>query len=123
MKKIGTINSLIFWILALNLASSRQAGGHQEVTLCPDDYSPPDGSACVTLDQLLTDDLIKSNTTFKLLPATFTIKQDLVIRFENVTNITLESAGPNKASISCNGNNLQFVVNRVSALSIQKIQF
>ena len=95
-----------------------QASGHRNVTVCPDDYSPHDG--CVTLDQLLSADLIKSNTTFTFVPATFKMTQDLVIRFENVSNITLESAS---AVISCDGNNAGFIFSNVSEVAVQNIQF
>ena len=89
--------------------------------MCPDDYSPHDD--CVTLDQLLSADLIKSNTTFKFVSTTFEMKRDLMIRFENVSNIILESASPQRAIIFCVGENTGFVFISVSGLAVQNLQF
>ena len=104
-------------VLAMSFVSAIEPSC-QNVTVCPDDYSPHDG--CVTLDQLLSADLINSNTIFTFAPATFKMTQDLVIRFENVANITLESAG---AVISCVGKNAGFVFSNVSEVAVQNIQF
>ena len=104
-------------ILAVSLVSAIEPSC-QNVTVCPDDYSPRYG--CVTLDQLLSADLITSNTIFTFAPATFKMTQDLVIRFENVSNIVLESAG---AIISCVGGNAGFVFSNVSEVAVQNMQF
>ena len=103
---------------ALQSSHVYQARGHQNVTVCPNDYSPHDG--CVTLDQLLSADLIKSNTVFKFVPATFKMKQDLVIRFENVSNIILRGAG---AIIYCDGKNAGFVFHNLSEVVVHNMKF
>ena len=110
-------------VIAASLASAIEARVYQaSVTVCPYDYSPYYG--CVTLDQLhmLYTNLItvKSNTIFTFAPATFKMKQDLVIRFENVANITLESAG---AVIYCDGENAGFVFSNVSEVVVQNMNF
>ena len=102
-------------------SSVYRASGQQNVTVCPDDYSPRDD--CVTLDQLLSANLIKSNTTFKFVSATFEMKRDSVIRFEYVSNIVLESAGPHKATISCGGNNGGFIFHDVTRAAVHNMQF
>ena len=130
------LQSVLLCALVLSLAScqyqldggqSRAIADDQDkhkashVTVCPEDYSPRDD--CVTLDQLMSGNLIKSNTTFKFKPATFKMKPDSVIRFENVRNITLESAGAYKVDITCVGNNSGFIFNNVSGLVVQNIMF
>ena len=93
---------------------------YPQVTVCPEDYSPHDD--CVTLDQLMSGNLIKSNTTFKFQPATFELSS--VIEFENVSNIrTLESAGAYKVDMTCVGNNTGFIFSHVSGLTIQNMMF
>ena len=117
----------VFLVLAVSLvrtielSGTRQASGYQIVTVCPDDYSPHDD--CVTLDQLLSDNIIKSNTIFKYASATFRVKQNTVIVFQNVSNIILESAGPQGTIISCVGENTGFVFQEVSELVMQNMQF
>ena len=98
-------------------------GQHQasQVTLCPEDYSPRND--CVTLDQLMSGNLIKSNTIFKFKPATFEIKQGIVIRFEHVSNITLEPAGGYQVNITCVERNSGFSFNDVSGLVVQNMTF
>ena len=105
------------------IADYQDDGKHKasHVTVCPEDYSPRDD--CVTLDQLMSGNLIKSNTTFKFKPATFKMKSDSVIRFENVSNITLESAGAYKVDITCVWNNSGFIFNNVSGLVVQNMMF
>ena len=105
------------------IADYQDDGKHKasHVTVCPEDYSPRDD--CVTLDQLMSGNLIKSNTTFKFKPATFKMKPESVIRFENVSNITLESAGAYKVDITCVGNNSGFIFNNVSGLVVQSMMF
>ena len=105
------------------IADYQDDGKHEasHVTVCPEDYSPRDD--CVTLDQLMSGNLIKSNTTFMFKPATFKMKPDSVIRFENVSNITLESAGAYKVDIICVWNNSGFIFNNVSGLVIQNMMF
>ena len=98
-----------------------KASEYRHVTVCPEDDSPRDD--CVTLDQLMSGNLIKSNTTFKFKPAAFKMKPDSVIRFENVSNITLESAGAYKVDITCVGNNSGFVFNNISGLVVQNMMF
>ena len=106
------------------IADYQDDGKHKDshVTVCPEDYSPRDDCS-VTLDQLMSGNLIKSNTTFKFKPATFKMKPDNVIRFENVSNITLESAGAYKVHITCVGNNSGFIFNNVSGLVVQNMMF
>ena len=132
------LQSLLLCALVLSLAScqyqldggqSRAIADYQDdgkhkashVTVCPEDYSPRDD--CVTLDQLMLGNLIKSNTKFKFKPATFKIKSGSVIRFEHVSNITLESAGAYKVDITCVGNNSGFIFNNVSGLVVQNMIF
>ena len=98
-----------------------KASEYPQVTVCPEDYSPRDD--CVTLDQLLSGNFNKSHTTFKFKPATFEMKPDSVIRFESVSNITLEPAGAYKVDITCVGNNSGFCFNNVSGLTIQDMMF
>ena len=132
------LQSVLLCALALSLAScqyqldggqSRAIADYQDdgkhkashVTVCPEDYSPRDD--CVTLDQLMSGNLIKSNTTFMFKPATFKMKPGSVIRFENVSNITLESAGAYKVEITCVRNNSGFIFNNVSGLVVQNMMF
>ena len=105
------------------IADYQDDGKHKasHVTVCPELYLPRDD--CVTLDQLMSGNLIKSNTTFKFKPATFLIKKGAVIRFENVGNITLESAGAYKVDITCVWNNSGFIFNNVSGLVVQNMIF
>ena len=48
------------------IADYQDDGKHKasHVTVCPEDYSPRDD--CVTLDQLMLGNLIKSNTTIQV---------------------------------------------------------
>ena len=122
------LQSILLCALVLSLASCLQLDGGQNkaseyphVTVCPEDYSPRDG--CVTLDKLKSRKLIKSNTSFKFKPATFKMKADSVIIFENVSNITLESAGTYKVDIACVGNNSGFIFIDVSGLVVQNMMF
>ena len=94
---------------------------YPQVTVCPEDYSPHDD--CVTLDQLMSNNLIKSHTTFKFKPAAFQLMPDSVIKFQNVSNITLESAGAYKVDITCVGNNSGFIFNNISGLVVQDLSF
>ena len=105
------------------IADYQDDGKHKasHVTVCPEDYSPRDD--CVTLDQLMSGNLIKSKTKFKFKPAIFKMKPGSVIRFENVSNITLESAGAYKVDITCVGNNSGFIFNNVSGLVVQNMTF
>ena len=105
------------------IADYQDDGKHKasHVTVCPEDYSPRDD--CVTLDQLMSGNLIKSNTTFMFKPAAFKMKPDSVIRFENVSNITLESAGAYKVDITCVGKNSGCIFNNVSGLVVQNVMF
>ena len=96
-----------------------KASEYAHVTVCPEDYSPRDD--CVTLDQLMSGNFNKSNTTFKFKPATFELSS--VIRFESVSNITLEPAGAYKVDITCVHNNSGFIFYNVSGLTIQNIMF
>ena len=105
------------------IADYQDDGKHKasHVTVCPEDYSPRDD--CVTLDQLMSGNLIKSNTKFKFKPATFKVKPDSVIRFEHVSNITLESAGAYKVDITCVGTNSGFIFNNICGLVVQNMMF
>ena len=96
-----------------------KASEYPQVTVCPEDYSPRDD--CVTLDQLMSGNFNKSHTTFKFQPATFKLSSE--IRFESVSNITLESAGTYKVDITCVGNNAGFIFYNVSGLTIQNMVF
>ena len=111
-------------VVSLVNATDHESSGvyHQTVvTLCPDDYSPRDD--CVTLDKLLSADLIKSNTTFKFVSATFKVKPRTVISFQHVSNIILKSAGPQGTIISCVGENSGFIFRGVSELVVQDMHF
>ena len=92
-----------------------------QVTVCPEDYSPP--GDCVTLEQLMSGNLIKSDTTFKFEPAAFKMKQGIVIRFEHVSNIIIEPAGAYRVDITCAENNSGFIFNNVSGLVVQNMTF
>ena len=94
--------------------------GYVTMYVCPD-KSPHDG--CVTLDHLMSQKLIKSNTIFKFEPATFELQQDSVTTFEHVSNITIESAGAYRVNITCVGENSGFIFNNVSGLVIQDMVF
>ena len=96
-----------------------KASEYPQVTVCPEDYSPRDD--CVTLDQLMSGNFNKSHTIFKFKPATFELGG--VIRFDSVSNITLESAGAYKVDITCVCNNSGFLFHNVSGLTIQKMMF
>ena len=98
-----------------------KASEYPQVTVCPEDYSPRDD--CVTLDQLMSGNFNKSHTTFKFKPATFEMKPDSVIRFDSVSNITLEPAGAYKVDITCVGNNTGFIFYNVSGLTMQNMMF
>ena len=103
------------------IAGTQEDGKHKvSVTVCPDN-SPHDG--CVTLDHLMSHKLIKSNMIFKFEPATFKLQPDSVTTFENVHNITLESAGAYNVSITCVGENSGFIFNNVSGLVIKDMVF
>ena len=71
----------------------------------------------------MSGNLIKSDTTFKFKPATFKMKQGIVIRFEHVSNITLEPAGAYRVDITCVGNNSGFIFSNVSGLVVQNMTF
>ena len=98
-----------------------KASVYPQVTVCPEDYSPRDD--CVTLDQLMVNNLVASNMTLKFKPAVFELKADSVIRFENVSNITLDSAGAYKVNITCVGGNSGFTFTNVSGLTVQNMMF
>lgn len=114
------VKLLLFCVMSLLVSLLCQAGS-LTITLCPEDYSPPDG--CVTLEQLLSDHLIKSDTTFRFVPATFRLLPGVIIKFVNVSNIILDTAGPQRASITCVGENSGFNFHNVSGLLLQNMQF
>ena len=89
------------------------------VILCPDDYVPRDG--CVTADQLISSKLIKSNTTFKFVPA-FKMEPNQVLGFENVSNITLDTTGPTEAGILCLGENSGLTFKWIQGLTVRNLQ-
>ena len=103
------------------IADYQDDGKHKasNVTVCPEDYSPHDD--CVTLDQLMSGNFNKSHTTFKFKPATFELSS--VIRFEHVSNISLEPASAYKVDITCVGNNTGFIFYNVSGLTVQNMVF
>ena len=84
--------------------------------MCPDDYVPRNG--CVTPDHLYN----MSDTTYRFVPA-FKMLPDQVIRFYAVSNIVLDTAGPDRASISCLGENSGFYFERVQGLTIRNLEF
>ena len=86
------------------------------LTVCPDDYVPRNG--CVTPDHLYN----MSDTTYRFVPA-FKMLPDQVIRFYAVSNIVLDTAGPDRASISCLGENSGFYFERVQGLTIRNLEF
>ena len=98
-----------------------KASVYPQVTVCPEDYSPRDD--CVTLDQLMVNNLVASNMTLKFKPAVFELKADSVIRYESVSNITLDSAGAYKVNITCVGGNSGFTFTNVSGLTVQNMMF
>ena len=110
---------LCFLVCLLASVGRYVNGEYDIITLCPDDYVPRNG--CVTPDQLVSDHLIKSNTTFKFVPA-FKMKPNQVIRFENVSNILLDTAGPVRANVSCVQEN-SFIFQNVKFLTIRNVQF
>lgn len=73
-------------------------------------------AAISTLDQ------IRHYLQFKFVPATFKIVPKVIIRFVNVSNITL-SAALHKANITCLGENSGFSFRNVSRLAIHNLQF
>ena len=127
------LQSILLCAVVLSLASCQLDGGQSraiadyqddgasDVTVCPEDYSPRDD--CVTLDQLISGNLIKSDTTFKFKPAAFEMKAGSVIRFENVNNITIKPAGAYNVDITCVGNNSGFTFQNVSGLTIRNMMF
>ena len=127
------LHSILLCAAVLSLASCQLDGGQSraiadyqddgasDVTVCPEDYSPRDD--CVTLDQLMSGNLIKSDTTFKFKPAAFEMKAGSVIRFENVNNITIKPAGAYNVDMTCVGNNSGFTFQNVSGLTIQNMMF
>ena len=121
--KLCFICICVLVVSLVNATDHEPSGVHHQtvVTLCPDDYSPRDD--CVTLDKLLSADLIKSNTTFKFVSATFKVKPHTVISFQHVSNIILKSAGPQGTIISCVGENSGFIFRGVSELVVQDMQF
>ena len=92
------------------------------LTVCPDDYVPRNG--CVTPDDLNNN--LKSNTTYRFVPA-FKMLPNQVIRFKGVdvmiSNIILDTAGPDKSNISCLGENSGFYFESVYGLTIRNLQF
>lgn len=113
---LKTVQLCALTVLWLRLFLSR-AGNI--VTVCPDsdDYHDND---CFKLHLLLSNpNLIKSNTTFKFIPATFKLKSALV--FENITSITLNSVAPARANISCVRDNSGILFQNVSGSIIQNI--
>ena len=130
------LRSILLCAAVLSLASCQLDGGQSraiadyqddgkhkasDVTVCPEDYSPRDD--CVTLDQLISGNLIKSHTTFKFKPAAFEMKAGSVIKFENVNNITIKPAGAYNVDMTCVGNNSGFTFQKVSGLTIQNMMF
>ena len=109
---------LLLSAVVLSLASGEH---HQELTVCPEGY--PDSEGCKTLDQLVSDNLILSNTTFKFVPAMFQIKPNTIISFANVSNITLQAASPRKPNISCTGDESGLAFHNVSGLAILNMNF
>ncbi len=110
----------ILFLFVLHLCSA--ASGEHLITVCPGSYSSQDN--CVTLHQLQSNtSYIKSNTTIKLVPTTFKVQSDTIITIANVNNITIESTGPNRANISCIGNNSGLLFRNISGLVIRKINF
>ena len=109
-------------IFLLLLAISLQAQGLIEqtsiLTVCPDDYVPRNG--CVTQDDLNNN--LKSNTTYRFVPA-FKMLPNQALRFKGVSNIILDTAGPDRAKISCLGENSGFYFESVSGLTIRNLQF
>ena len=111
-------------LLVLSLLYLSSGEHHQELTVCPEGY--PDSEDCKTLDQLVSDKLILSNTIFKFVPATFQIKPNTIISFTNVSNITLQAASPHSdgvANVSCTGGRSGFVFSNVSGLTVRNFQF
>ena len=96
-----------------------QTSGCSVLTLCPDDYVPRNG--CVTPDQLLSNNLIESNTTFKFVRV-FKMRPNQVIRFENVSNILLDTVGPDRANVTC-GQGSYLIFQNVESLILQNLQF
>ena len=111
-------------IFLLLLAISLQAQGLTQIeqtsilTVCPDDCVSRNGR--VTPDDLNNN--VKSNTTYRFVPA-FKMLPNQVIRFKGVSNIVLDNAGPDRANISCLGENSGFHFERVYGLTIRNLQF
>ena len=117
----------MFFILGLVLLASWTASTYlyndenltreyNVITVCPDDYLQRNG--CVTLDHLYN----WSNTTYRFVPAFKTLPNQIV-RFYAVSNIVLDTAGPDRASISCLGENSGFHFERVKGLTIRNLEF
>ena len=109
-------------LFSLLVLASLQARGYTQgvLTVCPDDYLPHNG--CVTPDDLNNNNNVKSDTTYRFVPA-FKMLPNQVIRFENVGNIILDSAGPDKANVSCLGENSGFFFANVHGVTIRNLQF
>ena len=109
-------------IFLLLLAISLQAQGLIEqtsiLTVCPDDYVPRNG--CVTPDDLNNN--FKSNITYRFVPA-FKMLPNQVLRLIGVSNIVLDTAGPDMSNISCLGENSGFSFESVYGLTIRNLQF
>ena len=110
-------------IFLLLLVISVQAQGLTQIqtsilTVCPDDYVTRNG--CVTPDYLNNN--LKSNTTYRFVPA-FKMLPNQVLRLKGVRNIVLDTAGPDRSSISCLGENSGFHFESVYGLTIRNLQF
>ena len=112
----------MFLILSLLLLASWRASTqfyYPQTLVCPDDYVSRYG--CVTPDDLNNN--LKSNTTYRFVPA-FRMLPNQVIRFEGViSNIVLDTAGPDRSNISCLGENSGFYFESVYGLTIRNLQF
>ena len=105
-----------FLVLSLVWLASCEYHHH---TVCPEGGG---ADGCVTLKQLASDhSLVQSNTTLRFLPAAFNTSS--VVRFVNVINLTLYTAGPHLASISfvTGGSGFQFY--NVAELTIRNMVF
>ena len=114
----------MFLILSLLLLASWRASTQfyypqtHVLNVCPDDYVPRNG--CVTPDDLNNN--LKSNTTYRFVPA-FKMLPNQVIRLKGVSNIVLDTTGPDRANILCLGDNSGFYFESVYGLTIGNLRF
>ena len=105
------------YFLVIMLYWAPKATAISTIILCPDKYEPR--KWCVMPEEL-PDDLIKSDTSFRFVPG-FKMKPNQVLRFENVSYISLRPVGA-RANMSCVKENALIFQNVVDP-KIMNIQF